>query len=447
MLDLTLQRALFGFSCALTTHTPRAGARLLNATVKPMVSNAVLRAAFLRRNQAVLDRVGEPRRVLVLSDIHLGDALITQGLIAAVRDFFPSAEIHYAVSRSSAALIEGHPDVTRLWPVYTGSLLPSGQDVSAVRDLMSATRCDLIVSACPSFARGNPLPRDGAVLDFVTHAPVLVRNEDAPTEPNHFLFQGHRFLAGLFSQRWSPRRTDAVGGARIYFDDDAVDAADAYLESAQASHRSPWVFLNPDGASPYTRPPEAVWRQALERVIQGGATVFIGEGHTDAGVGVRLYDRLPLPLRDRTRVVPASTPVPAYAAMLDRMDAFVSGDTGPLHWGAARKISRTGRRAFRNRTAIFSLFGATPARMSGYDSGRPGFLPAWQDAPSEAHVSHAPCQNITCLNKLLKTCAPARCFEGSSPLALADAILRSVQTAGSARPAQSGPAGRAVTEG
>jgi heptosyltransferase-2 len=422
-MDLSLQKTLFRLSSSLTEGFPRAGARLLDTAIVPLLAHPWLEAGFRRRNRAVLDRVRDLHKVLVLADVHLGDAVMLQGLVLAIRDFFPAAEIQYVISRPSQPFLEGHPDVSRLWPVYAGSPLPSAGDVAAVRELIANGGYDLVVNACPSFVPGRPFAEGEVVLDFVTHAPRLVRNEYAPTEPNHFLFQSHRFLADLFKERWSPQRPATVRGARIFLEDGAVDAADAFLDSARACRNEPWVLLNPDGASPYTRPPEAFLRDLLGRMVAGGALVLVGEGHTDAGVGIRLQEALPPALRARTRSVPAALPAPAYAALLDRVDVFVSGDTGPLHWGAARKISRTGGRLFGNHTTVYSLFGATPARMSGYDSTEPGFLPAWQDAPSAAFLSHAPCQNITCLNKLHKTCRTPRCFEGCSAFSVADAVL------------------------
>jgi ADP-heptose:LPS heptosyltransferase len=436
-MDLTLQKTLFSLSSSLTDHFPRAGARVLDAALVPLVANPWLASWYGRRNRAVLDRLAEVRKVLVLADIHLGDAVLLQGLVLAVRDFFPEAWIDYVVSRAAQPFLEGHPDVSRLWPLYTGSPLPSAEDMAAVGGLVAAGGYDLVVNACPSFVPGRPLPERGAVLDFLTHAPHLVRNEYAPAEPNHFLFQSHRFLAELFQQRWSPQRPSGVTGAWIHLDDAAVDLADAFADSARAFRNEPWVLLNPDGASPYTRPPEAFLAPLLRRLADGGAFVLVGEGHTDAGVGIRLQEALPPALRARTLRVPAVLPAPAYAALLDRVDVFVSGDTGPLHWGAARKVSRTGRRAFWNHTTVVSLFGATPARMSGYDSVQPGFLPAWQDAPSAVFQSHPPCRNLTCLNKPHKTCRVPRCFEGCSPLAIADAVLErlgAIQAGGAAHP-------------
>lgn len=115
--------------------------------------------------------------------------------------------------------------------------------------------------------------------------------------------------------------------------------------------------------------------------------------------------------RERLTLVPKTMNLDAYAALIDCADIFISGDTGPLHIGAARKVSRTGNRKFRNKTYVVSVFGATNARMSGYDSTNPLFPPADQDVPSRCYVSESPCRNITCMNKMSKTCKTVRCFE------------------------------------
>ena len=125
----------------------------------------------------------------------------------------------------------------------------------------------------------------------------------------------------------------------------------------------------------------------------------------------RLLATLPTAMQQDVRIVPRSMPLDAYAALIDLADVFVSGDTGPLHLAAARRYARSGHHQFRNRTAVLSFFGATPPRMSGYDSFRPGYLAANQDAPSFCYQAVSPCRNITCVNKLFKTCATPRCFE------------------------------------
>jgi hypothetical protein len=99
-----------------------------------------------------------------------------------------------------------------------------------------------------------------------------------------------------------------------------------------------------------------------------------------------------------------------------------------MHLAAARKLSRSGRHDFRNRTAVLSIFGATPARMSGYDSVQPGYLPANQDAPSWSYTAGSPCRNISCLNKIFKTCRFVHCFDDVDAEALACLIEDHLKT-------------------
>lgn len=200
-------------------------------------------------------------------------------------------------------------------------------------------------------------------------------------------------------------------GVRVTLSDSALDRAGHLAYEMGLSDDRAVVFFNPDEAFRFTRIPFDKQAALLSRMVKSNATVLLGEGHTDAGIGLRLKEALAPPLRARIRIVPAALPLDAYAALIDLSDVFVSGDTGPLHVAAARKYSRTNRFVFRNRTAILSIFGATPARMSGYDSLQSGYLPAHQDAPSWCYSSGSPCRNITCLDKMLKTCRTVRCFE------------------------------------
>ena len=82
--------------------------------------------------------------------------------------------------------------------------------------------------------------------------------------------------------------------------------------------------------------------------------------------------------------------------------------TGGL--AAAWKTDRQGRHPFRNRTAILSLFGATPPRLSGYDS-RPGYMESGQKAESHSYQSVSACRNLTCMHKMAKECDASGCFQ------------------------------------
>jgi hypothetical protein len=200
------------------------------------------------------------------------------------------------------------------------------------------------------------------------------------------------------------------------------------------------VFLNPDTASPFTRIPFEAQAELLRRLVKApfrgvpgsarpkalgesptgkgadksetAARVLLGEGHTDKGIGERLWLTLPLWLRDRVTLVPAAMPLATYSALIDWSDLFLSGDTGPLHIAAARKFDRGRHAPLRNRTRVFSVFGATPPRFSGYDSRQPGFLGSAQDRESRTYQSVSACRNLTCLHKMARECDAKGCFQG-----------------------------------
>ncbi len=416
-------------SSRLTDRFPRGGARVLDAVIQAGLSGSMVESLVRRRNLRGLKNAGTLRRVLILSDIHLGDAVMMQTMGTAVKDYFPEAEVHYAIARAAGPFLEGHPEFDRIHAVFSGGTLPSAGDLEAAGRILGEGTFDLVVNACPFFGPGNPFVHGQPVLDFTTRAPRLIRNESNPREPNHFIAQAYLFLAELFALRRQAVRIRNTWGARILLADEALDQADSFLDHVRIPGGGPWVLLNPDAASPFTRPPEAFLASLLERLVDGGARVLVGEGLTDRGVGIRLREGLAVSRRERTALVPASLRATAYAALTDRVETFISGDTGPLHWAAARKFSRSGKGFYRNRTKIVSLFGATAARMSGYDHHRPGFLPAWQDAESRTFISEPTCRNLSCMNKVYKTCAIPRCFDGLEPAEVAEWILsENIQT-------------------
>jgi hypothetical protein len=292
------QRALFQLSSGLTDRVPRRGARLLDAVLFPLiVSDGMDRYLAARRDRA-LARVRHVRRILVLADIHLGDAVMHQSMVTGLRDFFPSAEIHYAVSRSAACLIAGNPEITQLWPIYAGGSLPGPSDLQGIGRLCRDGGFDLVANACPFFGQGDPIPSGLPVLNFIDHAAQLLRNEQDPGEPNHFLYQAHVFLRRALQQRFQPVGHGRPRGVSLRLADVAYEEASAFLERTLWSAEGPLVLLNPDTGSPFTRPPVGLMTRLLEGLGRRPIRLLLGEGHTDRGIGHRLIKSL-----DRKSVV------------------------------------------------------------------------------------------------------------------------------------------------
>jgi ADP-heptose:LPS heptosyltransferase len=421
-MNTRMQEILFGGSSWLTDAFPHVGARLLDVTVRSVAGSRPAAALSAWRSRSIARRMRGFRRFLVISDVHIGDALIAQPTLTALRDFFPDAEIDYAVNRAVAPLIEGLPDATRVLPIFEGAALPSAADVAALRDVVRTGRYDLCVNCSAFIAKGDVAGPHQLFVDFAAHGPAILRSEYDASRINHFSYEAYRFMRGVLAPVAQPVREGRFPGIRATYSDAAIEGAARFAASAGLSPTTPVVMYNPDTASRFTMMPFDAQAELLQEIVARAPTatvILLGAGHTAAGIGERLLAALPTTMQRGVRIVPRSMPLDAYAALIDLADVFVTGDTGPLHLAAARRYARSGRHQFRNRTAVLSFFGATPPRMSGYDSVRAGYLAANQDAPSFCYQAFSPCRNITCVNKLFKTCVKPRCFEHVDVEALA----------------------------
>jgi ADP-heptose:LPS heptosyltransferase len=428
-----LQKALAVSASRLTVLFPRAGSRFLNVVVPHVLGNELLFAAAARRTRRALRGAAAFGRFLVIPDIHIGDAVMTLGALTAIRDFFPSAQVDYLVNRTAFPIIEGHPEATRILPFFNSGWRSSREMFKDLRDLVMKGRYDVCLNFCP-YLKDKEIARPGqGILNIISDVPAIVFNERFPLQTNHFAYRMYRFTRDALALAARPVRGRRMPNLRLMLGDEAIEGARRFISESRPPADRPWIFHNPDAAIAYNRIPDIDQIKLIERLARGPVHLLIGAGHSAAGIGERLRAALPGDLFAKTTLVPASLPLEAYAALIDFCDVYVSGDTGPLHIGAARKFSRSGRFAFRNRTAVLSVFGATPARMSGYDSFRPGFLAANQDAPSWTVIAPSPCRNIVCVEKMLMTCPTVRCFEGLDVAALAGRIEAYLASAGSSK--------------
>ncbi len=430
MVDPRIQRVVFDATSRLTNHFPRSGARVLDAAVGLTAGNRALSWALLRGNLRRMRRLRSFHRFLIVPDIHIGDALFAQAGLTAIRDFFPDAEIDFVVNSTASTVIVGHPEATRVIPLFTGGPFPSASDMGRLREIVRDGAYDLCFNLSP-FIPNSALeaPRQ-VLLNFETHGAVLVQNERNGTVVNHFMYQTYRFLRDLLSAVAPPVRAEAFAGARTVLGDEAIAEAERFAGDAGIRRNGPIVHFNPDAATRFTTMPFATEVDLVQRLAALRATLLISAGHTSPGIGERLIASLPSDLRPTARVVPEDLSLDAYTALIDLCDVFITGDTGPLHLAAARRCARSGAHEFRNRTAVLSFFGATTPRMSGYDSSRPGYFPANQDAPSWCYTAVSPCRNLTCLNKMFKTCAKVRCFEETDTAGLASLVGRYIERLG-----------------
>jgi lipopolysaccharide heptosyltransferase II len=402
-------KTFFKFSSIVTDLFPSAGSQFLDSAFGFLLGNKALLSFIAGSAKKVIRKINRFNSFLFVADLNIGDAVIASSAVAALRGIFPEAEIDFVVKKSTRDFVEGNPDVSNLFPIYEGAPFPSDKDISQLVNLTKDKSYDLIINFSPMI--DDRILGENNVVNYTPMAAKLARNERFAEGVNNISFMAYDFINNLFFDSMPSIENKKFKGANIYLSDGAIEEAQDFLCSQEISLEHPLVMFNPDASARFTRIPFEVQRDLLKRLSTLQCTLLLGSGHVEKFIEQKLCYSLPSDIRRNIFIVPPSVKIDVYTALVDMADIFITGDTGPLHLAAARKFARSSGRHLRNKTAIFSVFGGTPPRIYGYDSRMPNFFPANQDAPSRTFIAASPCRNVTCVNKMAKTCKAVRCFD------------------------------------
>ena len=421
-------RFFFKASSMVTDLFPKAGARFLDMASLLIMGNRLL--MDLTRKAAVrkLRSLQRPEKILVVADLNIGDAVNLQAAFTALRVFFPSARLDYAITAAAMDLIAGNPEITGIFPVFTGRPLPNKTDLKELMRITTETDYDIVFNFCPFFDEKKHFNRPGMVIGYAAMAQRIMRDESKAERTNHIVFQAFRFVHDLLEEAFGPRRGVVFSGVRVTIPDCAIVQAKKFLARLEdPDNETPLIYFNPDASSIFTCVPLFSQAALLRALCKLDCMIVLGRGHTFTNIETELLKKTPRYFHDRIKPVPASLSLEGIAALIDFCDAYVGADTGPLHIAAAKKYSLSGTFPFENRTAVYSVFGATPSRIYGYNSARAGYFPSNQNAPSRIYEAANPCRNMTCINKRAKTCKEIRCFEALNTEEIANDIALHVR--------------------
>jgi len=423
----------------ITEVSPKNGAKLIDGFILSVVGNPVIGKTFFKRDAAILGKTGHFRRICVIADVHIGDAVITQSAISALRDFFPEAKIDYIFNKTAEGLIAGNPEISNLWPVYANSGLPypSESEAKTIKNILERSDYDFVLDLCP-FLPAKKIRPSGRVMNHLGLVMSIAQAQKDPEAKSHMVFQLHHHLHSVLGRKKGPEKRKDFLGVNIYLSDDARGQADKILKDDNLGPKMPKILFNPDTSTPFTRIPSDIQASLLKELLKLPCRILLGASRNEPGFEDKILSGLPTNDRRKVIIVPTTLSIDAYAALIDLCDVFITGDTGPLHIAAARKIPKSGGREFRNKTAVLSIFGATPPRIYGYDSGQPGFPPANQDAPSHAYVPLSSARNLAYIVKKY-IAADKRSFFDNLDI---DEIVSDVRMLISSLPPISGKSGR-----
>jgi heptosyltransferase-1 len=271
-------------------------------------------------------------RIALIKPSALGDIIHSLPVLTALRRRYPRAHITWVVNRGYAPLLQGHRDLDEILPFDRGasrrgwraaarSWMDFLRELRQRRfdlaiDLQGLFRTAVMMTATRAERRvGLSTAREGATWSYTDVIPVADFNSLHAVE-----------------RCWRVAEALGIGDTTKEFHIPIPDAARNWAETVTNGYPRPWLMLGP-GARWKTKrwPPEHFAALAHRVWDKFGGTVFLVGGDEERTAASKVRHLLSGPSRDLT----GQTTLPHLAALLERADAMLANDTGPLHLAAA----------------------------------------------------------------------------------------------------------------
>jgi ADP-heptose:LPS heptosyltransferase len=273
-----------------------------------------------------------PERILLLRLERIGDLLMVLGAIADLRAAAPAAEITLVVGGWNEGIARSIPGVTRV-EALSANWLARGSAASNLPGLLRHARgwrrqrFDLGINFEPDIRSNLLLAASGAAWTAGYRSggggPLLDQALDfRPAE--HTSDNARRLVAEVL-----PGGPGAGAPVRLALGDEPRRRASELLARA----RGPLVGMHvPGGRQVKQWDPDRFTAVAQALIRERGATIVLTGSPDDRALVSRVRNGL-----DPARVVDASTGLDllTVAAVLERCDLVVTGDTGPMHLAGA----------------------------------------------------------------------------------------------------------------
>jgi ADP-heptose:LPS heptosyltransferase len=278
-------------------------------------------------------------KILAIQFKYFGDAVLMTPALRAIRERFPDCALHLLVPAEVAPLVEHLPWLTKLWPMPRNrghaSLKQSWPVLRALRaerfdrsvDFSGNDRSAIMSLLCGARERLGPFHPGG----FLGRHFCYTRRVPVTPLDRHETLRSLHVLSG-----WGIDSTRSLE-TEIHTDPALDPAAGQILKERK-------IIGHIASSQPKKEWPLACWARLHQMTAAAGLKLVFS-----TGIGAR-EESLLAEFKRLAPGAPVLPPVPnlaLYLAVLKRAGAFVSGDTGPLHFAAGVGVP------------TLALFGAT----------------------------------------------------------------------------------------
>lgn len=327
-----------------------------------------------------------PSKFLIVSTTGLGDTLWGTPAMRSLRQSFPDSEICVLTSSIGASTLEHNKHIDEIFILGPSVFLSLVRFLSTLRKrkfdavLVFHTSQRMVLPFCallePSALIGTAgINKD---LDFLLTKPL-------PKKHQHEI----------------ERRLDIVKEVGAHVSDYSMELntspedekkARHFLESHGIPEHIPLVGLHPGAKDAFKRWPTSHFIEVGKRLTQHlGCQIIVSGDHSEALLILEVASKIP-------NAIPMAgeLPLPAFAALQEKMMVFITNDTGPMHM------------AFAKHTPTVAIFGPTSPELCG---------------PFHIKNANVLATKKTCSPCLKKGCADPFCLLGIGPEEVYSAAL------------------------
>ncbi len=402
--------------------------------ISNLISNRPLVLYCDLKEKYLLQKIKKMDRLLVISDVNIGDSIMIQTAVEALNYYFPDSRIDFIYNKKVKEMIAENPAIASNFPILnrTISERENRSRQQQLAEVLSSCKYDVIFNFCPVISRKDLSGCRGPILT-PTNLVVQIFNACQSDKVAGLSFNIAEYINRLVSQLNPDIRPHKppyrYRGNSIFLSGHIIQERDRFFDANGISVYDRLVFVNPDTSNIYTNIPPRFFIRLISQLVRSDKidNVILGASYTFNGTD-EIYQDLPEYVQKKVVLSPDKTSLAFDAALVDACDAYVTGDTGPLHIAAARKKNPAGTDGFFNRTAIVNLFKATDHRIYGYDTKHPQMIDSSQAAPAKVLDADLACKNITCtIQRIIKTCDGKNCDAEFNTSSIVGFIVKSIK--------------------
>jgi len=375
-----------------------------------------LKWVLKQRDYTSLRRLDKCDTILVISDVNIGDSIMLQSAVEALRYYFPNAEIDYMYNSVVQDLLGLNPAISSSYPLFTSNTnLEDQNNALEIRNVLKRKQYNLILNVYPMIGRSelkstkcqSLLPLN-IVLDILN----AHKRNDIASLPFRLTCYINDLVAHLPAHLRPDKEPFVYRENSVHIDSAIFQKREQFLQRNRIDEDAALVFINPDTSNIYTFIEPQLYIDLIHLLLESDKVdyVILGWSFQFEGTSNEIYDNIQTYYQNRVVMMPNDSALSFYAAIVDRCDCFISGDTGPLHIAASRKIAYGSKDCFANTTSIVNIFRATEPKIYGYDTYAENVIDSGQDAPARMININVACKRLSCtIQRIIKTCDAARC--------------------------------------